>query len=60
MSFTLLGWDADYVTLNILLPVGISFYTFQALSYTIDVYQGKIKATHDIVAFFAYISFFPN
>ena len=56
----LLGWDADYVTLNILLPVGISFYTFQALSYTIDVYQGKIKATHDIVAFFAYISFFPQ
>lgn len=55
-----MGWDADYVTLNILLPVGISFYTFQALSYTIDVYQGKIKATHDIVAFFAYISFFPQ
>ena len=48
------------MTLNILLPVGISFYTFQALSYTIDVYQGKIKATHDIVAFFAYISFFPQ
>ena len=47
-------WDADYVTLNILLPVGISFYTFQALSYTIDVYQGKIKATHDIVAFFGW------
>ena len=46
--------------LRVALPIGISFYTFQALSYTIDVYQGKIKATHDIVAFFAYISFFPQ
>ena len=42
------------------MPVGISFYTFQALSYTIDVYKGKITATKDIVAFFAYISFFPQ
>lgn len=58
--FRLYGWEVDYVTLNILLPVGISFYTFQALSYTIDVYRNKIKATHDVVAFFAYISFFPQ
>ena len=43
-----------------ILPVGISFYTFQALSYTIDVYQKKLPATHDIVEFFAYISFFPQ
>lgn len=43
-----------------MLPVGISFYTFQALSYTIDVYQHKIKPTYDIVAFFAFISFFPQ
>jgi D-alanyl-lipoteichoic acid acyltransferase DltB (MBOAT superfamily) len=42
------------------LPVGISFYTFQALSYTIDVYRDKIKPTHDVIAFFAYISFFPQ
>lgn len=55
-----LGWEADWVTLDILLPVGISFYTFQALSYTIDVYQHKIKPTYDIVAFFAFISFFPQ
>lgn len=55
-----LGWKVDWVTLDILLPVGISFYTFQALSYTIDVYQHKIKPTHDIVAFFAFISFFPQ
>ena len=46
--------------LHVALPIGISFYTFQALSYTIDVYQHKIKPTHDIVAFFAFISFFPQ
>ena len=50
----------DWPTLHIILPVGISFYTFQALSYTIDVYQHKLKATHDIVEFFAFISFFPQ
>jgi D-alanyl-lipoteichoic acid acyltransferase DltB (MBOAT superfamily) len=55
-----MGWHLDWVTINIILPVGISFYTFQALSYSIDVYQRKIKATHDIVEFFAYISFFPQ
>lgn len=55
-----IGWHADWVTLNVVLPVGISFYTFQALSYTIDVYRGKIRATHDIVEFFAYICFFPQ
>ena len=58
--FQLFGVEADWVTIDILLPVGISFYTFQALSYTIDVYQHKIKPTHDIVAFFAFISFFPQ
>ena len=54
------GFQADFVTLNVILPVGISFYTFQALSYSIDVYKGKIKATDDIVEIFAYISFFPQ
>ena len=57
---TSLGIMTDWVTLDIILPVGISFYTFQALSYSIDAYRGKIKATRDIVAFFAYISFFPQ
>lgn len=47
-------------TLHLILPVGISFYTFQALSYSIDVYKNKIKATHDIIGFFAFISFFPQ
>lgn len=55
-----LGWKLDYPTLNILLPVGISFYTFQALGYTIDVYRGRTKASHDIVSFFAFVSFFPQ
>jgi D-alanyl-lipoteichoic acid acyltransferase DltB (MBOAT superfamily) len=54
------GIHLDPITLNLVLPVGISFYTFQALSYTIDVYRDKIKPTRDIIAFFAYISFFPQ
>jgi len=57
---TLFGYELGWATLNIILPVGISFYTFQALSYSIDVYKGKIRATHDIVSFFAFISFFPQ
>lgn len=58
--FCELGWHLDWVTMQIVLPVGISFYTFQALSYSIDVYQKKLTATHDPVEFFAYISFFPQ
>ena len=58
--FRLLGFHLDWVTLNLILPVGISFYTFQALSYTIDVYRGNIRTSHDIIEFFAYISFFPQ
>ena len=58
--FGAFGWKLDWVTMQIILPVGISFYTFQALSYTIDIYQKKLPATHDIVEFFAYISFFPQ
>lgn len=57
---SLLGINLDSITLNLILPVGISFYTFQALSYSIDVYRGKIRATTDIAAFFAFISFFPQ
>jgi len=54
------GMDADDVTLGLILPVGISFYTFQALSYVIDVYRGKMAPTHDAPAYFAFISFFPQ
>ncbi len=50
----------DGLLLNIILPVGISFYTFQALSYSIDVYRGKLEPTRDIVQFFAFVSFFPQ
>ena len=60
LLFNSFGINLDLVALNIILPVGVSFYTFQALSYTIDVYRGKIKATKDIIEFFAYICFFPQ
>ena len=52
--------STEGLLLKVILPVGISFYTFQALSYSIDVYRGKIAPTKDIVAFFAFISFFPQ
>ena len=55
-----LGGRADGLLLHLILPVGISFYTFQALSYTIDVYRRTVKPTRDAVAFFAYVSFFPQ
>jgi len=58
-AFASMGITLQPHTLNLILPVGISFYTFQALSYTIDVYQRKIEPTKDVLAFFAYISFFP-
>jgi len=58
--FKSLGMSMDMPTVKLILPVGISFYTFQALSYTIDVYQHKIKPTHNVPAFFAFISFFPQ
>lgn len=58
--FNSFGIHLDWVTLNLILPVGISFYTFQALSYSIDVYRDKIEPTRDIIAFFAFISFFPQ
>ncbi|MCR4958867.1 MAG: MBOAT family protein [Prevotella sp.] len=56
----LIGCQAGWSELNVVLPVGISFYTFQALSYTIDVYRGQVRASRDAVEFFAYISFFPQ
>lgn len=59
-SFTLLGQPLEISTLKIILPVGISFYTFQTLSYTIDVYNRKLEPTKDFIAFSAFVSFFPQ
>ena len=56
----LFGISSDGLLIKIILPVGISFYTFQALSYSIDVYRKKIEPTKDIIAFFAFIAFFPQ
>ncbi len=55
-----LGMHADVPTLQIMLPVGISFYTFQTLSYSIDIYREQVKPTRDPVAFFAFVAFFPQ
>jgi alginate O-acetyltransferase complex protein AlgI len=55
-----LGIHLQPRTLNIILPVGISFYTFKALSYTTDVYRRKFEPTNDIIAFFSFVGFFPQ
>jgi|WetSurMetagenome_2_1015567.scaffolds.fasta_scaffold04875_4 alginate O-acetyltransferase complex protein AlgI len=59
-SFRSLGIYLQPRTLNIILPVGISFYTFKALGYTIDVYRRKLKPTKDVIAFFSFVAFFPQ
>ena len=59
-AFSGLGVQLHLTSLNIILPVGISFYTFQALSYTVDIYRRKLEPTHDVIAFLAFISFFPQ
>lgn len=59
-AFSFFGTEISANSLNIILPVGISFYTFQTLSYTIDVYKRKIEPTHNFVAFSAFVSFFPQ
>ncbi len=58
--FSHLGITFDNLTLNIVLPVGISFYTFQSMSYTIDVYRKDMRACKNLSVFLAYISFFPQ
>jgi len=58
--FTSLGFNVHPRTINVILPVGISFYTFQTLSYTIDIYRKKFKPIKDFIAFFAFVSFFPQ
>ena len=59
-AFSFFGSKPSINTLSIILPIGISFYTFQTLSYTIDVYNRKLKPTEDIISFFAFVSFFPQ
>jgi D-alanyl-lipoteichoic acid acyltransferase DltB (MBOAT superfamily) len=58
--FGLLGFKLDWFTLKVILPVGISFYTFQSLSYTIDVYRGHLKPCMRFDQFALYVSFFPQ
>jgi len=59
-AFSNMGYHLDDVTLDIVLPVGISFYTFQTLSYTLDIYKGRLKPEKNIITFFAFVSFFPQ
>ena len=59
-AFRLFGRELNPGTLKIILPVGISFYTFQTLSYTIDVYKRKLEPTKNFIAFAAFVSFFPQ
>lgn len=59
-AFSFFGTPINIKGLNIILPVGISFYTFQTLSYTIDVYKRKLEPTKDFIAFTAFVSFFPQ
>lgn len=59
-AYTFFGQQINPRGLDIVLPVGISFYTLQTLSYTIDVYRRKLEPTRDPVAFFAFVSFFPQ
>jgi D-alanyl-lipoteichoic acid acyltransferase DltB (MBOAT superfamily) len=59
-AFRLFGQPIEASRLNIILPVGISFYTFQTMSYTIDVYKRKLEPTKDALSFFAFVSFFPQ
>lgn len=56
----LLGMQVDLITLKIILPVGISFYTFQTLSYTIDIYREKLIPTSDFISFALFVAFFPQ
>jgi len=54
------GWRLDFLHMNVILPVGISFYTFQTLTYTVDIYRRKLEPTHSFLDFAVYIAFFPQ
>lgn len=56
----LLGVSSDNVTISLILPLGLSFYSFMALGYVLDCYKGKIEKNPDAISFFSFISFFPH
>jgi D-alanyl-lipoteichoic acid acyltransferase DltB (MBOAT superfamily) len=59
--FNSIGYEMKSIwTLNVILPVGISFYTFQTMSYTIDIYRNKLEPTKDFISFASFVSFFPQ
>ncbi len=58
--FAAVGWHADILTLSLILPVGISFFTFQAISYVIDVSRGNLEPEHSMVRLLLYVAFFPQ
>jgi len=58
--FAAIGWHLDFVTLRVLLPIGISFYTFVTMSYVIDVYRRQIQPTRNFVDFAVFVAYFPH
>src|SRR5205823_1680432 len=56
----LLGWRPSNLMVNIILPIGLSFHTFQSLSYVVEVYRGKQKAEHNFITYATYVMFFPQ
>jgi D-alanyl-lipoteichoic acid acyltransferase DltB (MBOAT superfamily) len=58
--FGALGWQLDFVTVRVLLPVGISFYTFVTMSYVIDVYRREITPTRNLLDFAVFVAYFPH
>jgi D-alanyl-lipoteichoic acid acyltransferase DltB (MBOAT superfamily) len=58
--FAAVGWQLDFVTLNVLLPIGISFYTFMTISYVIDVYRGDIQPADNFIDFALFVAYFPH
>lgn len=59
-SLELVGFHSNFSTLSIILPVGISFYTFQTMTYSIDIYRGKLQPTYDFLNFGLFVAYFPQ
>jgi len=58
--FSLFGFQLDRLTLHVFLPIGISFYTFRSLTYTIDIYRNEIRPTRSLLNYAVFVSFFPE